>query len=219
MRLKRQSAVRIREKTSGTQVEAITAGPEEAAPVTRRAMGMGADQGIHINLNTGPLFSPEATAAAIARVAVEKGYDLIITGIMSEDRMARQTGRMIAGFLGYSCATGVIMEKIDPQSMTIEVERELEGGVREKARLALPAVITVQTGINTPRYPALSRMLAANRAEIDTINMASAETCLPASRIIDFADPEQTRAGLVLKGNTGKKAEELIRILKDKALL
>lgn len=214
-----EEAIRIRGKFSGSRVDAVTAGPEEAVPIIRRAMGMGADRGIHISLNAGPLFPPEATAALIARVAGKKGYDLIITGIISEDRMAQQTGQMIAGFLGYSCATGVMREEIDPKTLNIEVERELAGGLREKIRLACPAVITVQTGINTPSYPALSRMLAANRAEIETIHMDAAQTGPPESSVLELSDPKQTRAGIVLSGDTAGKAKALVKWLKGKALI
>jgi len=214
-----EEAIRIREQIEKTRVYVLSAGPPETISVIRRAIGMGADSGIYIDLDGGPLFSPETTAAVIAKAAAGKNYDLIITGAMSEDRMSRQTGRMIAAFLGYPCATSVIYESIDPETKTITVKQEHQGGRRTLLKLDLPAVITVQTGINTPRYPSLSRMLAAKEAEIEIISSKDVRCEGPASRIIGLSDPRQSRAGIVLSGSTKEKAKALVKHLKRKAIL
>lgn len=214
-----EEALRIKAGIPGTTIDVVSLGPADALTVIRRAIGMGADNGIHILSDGNPLCSPDITAACIAAMARESGYDLIITGMMSEDLMQQQVGPMIAGMLGLPCATAVMREEPDPAGKTIDVERELEGGERELFRLTLPAVITVQSGINVPRYPSLSNMLRANRMEIETL---AADTLQPGEArqaITELAEPKKTRAGRVLSGTLTEKADQLIEILRQSALI
>lgn len=214
-----ETAVRIKEDVPGTVVDAVTLGPDGAAMVIRRAAGMGADNGIHILTEGRPVNDPFSIAFAIAEVARPRGYDLIITGAMSEDLMQMAVGPMIAGRMDLPSATAVIDLALDPEQGRITVERELEGGEREIFRIRLPALIAVQSGINTPRYPSLSKMLRANRMPIDTIHAGTVLPDRPHLAIESLNDPEKVRAGRLLEGTPEQKADQLITILREKALL
>jgi len=214
-----ETAIRIKEAVPGTSVDALTMGPPEAAAVIKRAAGMGANNGIHILTQTRTVTDPFSIASAIAAVAGSRGYDLIIAGAMSEDLMQMAVGPMIAGRLDLPCATAVIHQQIDFENGKIYVEREIEGGNREMFNLRLPALITVQSGICTPRYPSLSNMLRANRMSIEIID---ADTVLPdaaAQTIVSLEEPEKMRAGRVLEGSATEKADQLIAILREQSLL
>lgn len=214
-----ETAIRLKSEIPDTVVDAVTLGPADAAGAIKRAAGMGADNGIHILAETAPIHDPAAIACAIANVAGQNHYDLIIAGVMSEDLMQMAVGPMIAGRLDLPCATAAVRLTHDPEENRLYVERELEGGEREMLTIGLPAVITVQTGIYTPRYPSLSNMLRANRMPIETI---PAESVLPAAltqEIFAIDEPEKTRAGRVLEGTGGEKADQLIAILRQNALL
>jgi electron transfer flavoprotein beta subunit len=176
-----EEALRIKESCPGTQVDVITLGPERARDVIRRAYGMGADNGIHMTVDDSVYLDPSAVAARIGEAAAKGNYDLIFAGIMSEDMMQSQTGQMVAEVLGLPCVSSVVHLELDESARKVLVKRELEGGVRHSIEAAMPVVITVQAGINTPRYPTLSKVLKANGKEITTIaenRMASRQTCV-----------------------------------------
>ncbi len=207
------------QRAEPTTVHVVTAGPAAAADIIRRAFGLGADAGFHIITEETEYTPSLVTANQLVAVARQTSYDLILTGIMSADMMAAQTGPMLARILEIPCATGVVNTCLNLEKNFIEVERELENGLRDLLEIDLPALLTIQAGINTPRYPRLSNMLAASRKEIINI---PAETLTPISEhevCIGWEEPEKTRAGRRLEGSLSAKAEQLFAILKEKDLL
>lgn len=214
-----EEAVSIREASAHTMIDAVTVGPDRSADVIKRSIGMGADSGIHIVTESEKYQSSFETAARIAEYARDRHYDLILTGAISEDNMQGQVGPMIAGRLGLPWATSVILEKIAADEKTIYVEREIEGGSRDTLELQLPAVLTIQSGINTPRYPSLSNLLRANRMELDKIHADDLAQGSSPDMVDQIAYPQKTRSGTVLKGTEEEKATQLVRILRKKALL
>ncbi len=214
-----EEAVLLKAAAGHTMIDAVTVGPDRSADVIKRSIGMGADAGIHIVTESEQYQSSFEIAAWIAEFALNRPYDLILTGAMSEDNMQGQVGPMIAGRLARPWATSVILVKIAADEKTVYVEREIEGGSRHALELELPAVLTIQSGINTPRYPSLSNLLRANRQKLDKIH-ARELTQHASPEILDrIAYPQKTRAGTVLKGTEEEKARQLMRILRDKALL
>ena len=229
-----EEALRIKEAMDNVTIDVLTVGPPRAEEVLKRAGGMGADRSVHINAQPDRYASPFITARLIADYAREKSYSLILTGAMSEDMMNGQVGPMVASFLDLPCATQVISRNFAaaPSSRVsavpdetdepdaIEVEREIEGGSREMLRIALPAVIAVQTGINEPRYPALSSLLRANKQKAEAIdaNVPEAGRKNP-DDMVGMAVPEKRRAGFCLEGSAAEKAEALLSMLRDKGIL
>ncbi len=129
---------------------------EEAAKVLRAGLAMGADRAIQIS-DSKPRDAAEFRVAEALARAIEKdgGADLVLAGVQSDDLGTGATGVMLAEFLGWPHATVAIAIQANPEARTVQVERELEGGVIESVELPLPAVLTVQYGANQPRYASL----------------------------------------------------------------
>ena len=214
-----EEAIRIKENHCETFIDVLTVGPQRARKVLTRAVGMGADNGIHILYEKQGYTSPFATAFRIAKYAEDNAYDLIFTGVMSEDATQGQTGPMLAEMLSMPCATSVILEQLSSDKKSVYIEREIETGRRECLDIVLPAVLTVQTGMNQPRYPTLSNMLQAKKMEFETIDAESLGSPKLREQVLNIGYPEKTRAGLILEGTSEDKAAELIRLLDRKSLL
>ena len=214
-----EEALLIKETFTDTRVDILTVGPDRCDEVVRRAIGMGADCGVHIQSASDGYQSPGEVAAAIANFAPDKNYNLILTGAMSEDSMQAQVGPMLAAHLDWPWATCVIFEKIASDRNFIYVEREIEGGHRDSLELDLPAVITIQSGINTPRWPSLSNLLRANSQEMETISMDDPAKSQPKEYLAQVTYPQKSRDGVVLDGSPGDKAMRLLKILGEKSLL
>ena len=214
-----EEALLIKEAFADTRIDVITVGPERCEEVVRRAIGMGADSGIHLRDPYEGYQSAFEVAARLANFANGKKYALILTGAMSEDAMQGQVGPMLAARLDYPWATSVIFEKISADRKTIYVEREIESGHRHALELNLPAVVTIQSGINTPRWPSLSNLLRANSQELETISADDQAESQIVDELVQVTYPLKSRAGLFLSGATGEKAAGLLSILDQKSLL
>ncbi|MBT3176743.1 MAG: hypothetical protein HOG03_13250 [Desulfobacula sp.] len=216
--LKEQFSAAMMEPVS---VDIVTAGSSGVKKIIRRAFGMGADRGYHIVKEDSGYDSSFVTASMLAAVAGKIPYDLILAGIMSEDMMAGQTGPMLAQILGMPCATGVIKTTLPTTDNIMQVEREMENGFRDCIAIRLPAVLTIQAGINNPRYPCLSNMLSANQKQIITFAQADLFPTPVRAResFAGMQDPEKTRSGRLLEGSLSDKAEQLFSFLRKKDLI
>jgi len=204
-----------------TRVDVITAGPAHAVAVIKRAFGMGADQGIHIVTQKARYVTAFVTASNLAAVAGKGDYDLILTGIMSQDMMEGQTGPMVAELLGLPCATGVVKNNLAPGTGIVHVEREMENGCRDCLDICLPAVLTIQAGMNTPRYPSLSNMLTADKKPITIL--VEEDLLLfpinPKESLTAIECPEKTRAGQRVEGSLEEQVRQLKTFLREKNLV
>jgi electron transfer flavoprotein beta subunit len=214
-----EEAVLIKAASLDTEIDAITVGPDRCAEVLKRSIGMGADNGIHIIEESDNYLTSFEISSMIAEYARDKCYDLIFTGVVSEDNMQGQVGPMIAAHLALPWATAVIFEKIAPDKKAVYVEREIEGGSRDILELQLPAVLTIQSGINTPRYPTLSNLLRANQQNMEKIKAADLAPASPKEYLVQVVYPKKSRDGRVLSGTRREKAAQLLTILREKALL
>lgn len=240
--------------SADVSVDIVSAAHAGATDGIKRGMGMGADSGIHIITDDFGYVSASVTASRVAAMVRKKGkreelscedgdssllllsdrqkrrdsnlfYDLILTGIMSEDLMQAQVGPMVAEHLKIPCVTSVVSTSIGEKMDEVTVLRELEGGIRQNIKVRLPALLTIQAGINQPRYPSLSNILRANRREINTFNVRelfSNEPPSPAAdplHLIRLEKPEKKREGRLLQGTTRDKATELMAILKQKGVI
>ena len=224
-----EEAIRLKQEFENQEidlasVDVITIGPLESSKIIKRAFGIGADRGYHIVTRGTRNVSSFETASKLAVVAKKRAYDLILTGIMSQDLMSGQTGPMLAEILGFPCVTNVVKTKLSIDDHSIEVEQEMENGFRDCLSIKLPSVLTIQAGINTPRYPTLSRMLTAGKKEIVTFNEAElfpgeAEPVKARETFVSMEYPDKTRSGYLLEGSLIDKAGELLSILQEKNLV
>lgn len=212
-----EAAIQLKECGKAERVDVLTCGNPETDSVIRRSMGMGADHGIHIVHDEGEEPDSLTVAKKIAETVRNKGgYDLILCGSMSEDRMEAATGPMIAAFLGLPFAVSAVEMEILPGNAAIRAASEMDGGLRQLIRLEMPALVTLQTGINTPRYPKLSAMLRANQVEIETINLGPFSL---KQRIKGYRQPEASRKTRILEGSLSEKVSDVIKIMKENGLL
>ncbi len=212
-----EEAIRIRDKVGGS-VTVATVGDEDAEEVLRREMAMGADNGI--------LLSDAAFAgvdgrgiAAILKTAVEKGtYDLILTGALADDG-AGQVGGMLAALLDWPYAS--VVNSIDIlDDSKIKVGREIEGGNHEINEIDLPCVLSIQTGINEPRYVGIRGIRKVASVEIPVYDAAdlglSPEAVGARVNRADYFVPALGAGAEILEGSMEEKIDKLIELLKAK---
>jgi electron transfer flavoprotein beta subunit len=212
-----EEAIRIRDKVGGS-VTVATVGDEDAEEVLRREMAMGADNGI--------LLSDAAFAgadgrgiAAILKAAVEKGkYDLVLTGALADDG-AGQVGGMLAALLDWPYASVVnSIEVLDDGKL--KIGREIEGGNHEINEIDLPCVLSIQTGINEPRYVGIRGIRKVASVEIpvygaDDIGLNAEAIDAKVSRV-DYFVPAPGAGAEILEGSMEEKIDKLIELLKAK---
>lgn len=214
-----EEALQIKETIPGTEVDILSVGPERVKTAVRRGIEMGADRGIHIYLEDSGYTSPSVKAHLIADYCSCMRYDLILTGVMSEDMMSGQTGPMLAALLGCPSASGVMKLVPDAENMKVHVVRELDGLSTASMDMMLPALVTVQSGINRPRYPSLSNVMRAKTAVITEIRSCAGITAQKYETAEAVLDARPERSGKILQGTPADKAEELWQILHKKSLI
>ena len=167
-----EAAVRLKESLEECTVTAVTIGPERATEVLRTALGKGADAAIRVwddTLEDDQLTCPRWKGNVLARVLERESPDIVFAGVQSEDHAFAATGVITAHELSYEWAT--IVRDFDVHDGTVEVQRELEGDVVQQVRIELPAVLTVQTGINEPRYASLREIRRAQNVDIHELTV------------------------------------------------
>jgi electron transfer flavoprotein beta subunit len=194
-------------------------GPERSEEVIRRAIGMGADSGTHIVTSSDGFVDPSILAGWMATLSEISDADLILCGAMSEDLMQGQVGPLLAESLSRPCATAVIQVEIMADDKGVQVEREIEGGYREAVTLQFPALLTIQTGINQPRYPSLSNLLRANKMTLKTLHVDEMGEPRPLQAVKQVTAPKKLRESVFLEGSSEQKAEQLINILSHRSLI
>jgi electron transfer flavoprotein beta subunit len=161
-----EEALRLKEKQGG-EVVAISMGPDRVKQTIKEALAKGADRGIHVVENQFHALDPLGSARSLALAIQKENFDLILTGLQSDDQGFGQTGVLLAELLGLPHAT--IIMQIDVADGRMRLKRELEAGWFQWIELPLPAVLTIQSGINKPRYATLKGIMAAKKKEIANV--------------------------------------------------
>jgi len=217
-----EEALRLKEKHGG-EVVAISICRESDAKILRAALATGADRAIH--LADEKFFGGDefATAEVLAK-AIEKdgGADLVLTGVQSDDLGSGATGVMLAELLGWAHATIVIAADAVPETGILTVKRELEGGLTETLELSTPAVLTIQYGINQPRYASLKGIMAAKKKEFKSwtsadLEMARTAAERSATRIQEIQIPERQSKVEMITGTPEEAVVTLVEKLRKDA--
>ena len=207
-----EEALRLKEKHGG-EVVACCAGPARATQVIREALARGADRAIHIESDLLAAADAAVVASALAGAMREEAFDLVLTGLQSDDHGFGQTGVILAEKLGVPHAT-IIMD-VQVTDGGLRVKRELEGGWFQWIGLPMPALLTIQSGINQLRYATLKGIMAAKKKEIRKVTFAG-----PAEggqRILTMYVPQKAKKTQLLSGSPAEAARELITRLRDEA--
>jgi electron transfer flavoprotein alpha/beta subunit len=214
-----EEALLIKDLYPTAEVDTVTVGPATVEQAIKGALEKGADNSFLLRLKARGLLSSSLTAAIVADWLGQNSYDLIITGAMSEDLNASMFGPALATRLNLPWATSVIETRYDWKNMSMMATCELEGGVWRSQQLPLPGLLTVVSGINRPRYPALSHKLRAKKQAVQCIDIVkSALTEKDPHQLSIFRPPGKTSTEY-LEGTTQEKAAKLLEILHGKSLL
>jgi electron transfer flavoprotein beta subunit len=210
-----EQAVQLREQLGdAAELTVLSIGPDRVVEAIKKSLAMGCDNAVHIQDPAIHDKDPWQVASIITAYAKDKGFDIIFTGMQSQDRGSAQVGVTVAEQLGYACATTLVGFSFG--NNTITAKRELEGGIKGVATLPLPALVTCQLGLNVPRYPTLPNIMKAKKKEITPIAVADLLTEAALVTTASFHPPAKKGVGIVLEGDVGDLVEKVMGILKDK---
>jgi len=197
------------------EVTVVSAGPEEAVQSLRKGLAMGATDAIFVPVeeSMGDAFL-SATVLAAALKPIQP--DLVLAGVESNDLGGSQVGVLVAEQLGYVAATMTISVQVGNDGV-LNVRRELEGGNFVEVNLQMPAVLTIQTGLNEPRYPSLKGIMAAKRKDLVRLELSSLDLSgSPLVETIEYSYPPQRERAQMLEGSSEAIAGELVSLLREK---
>src|ERR1700692_2231580 len=209
-----EEALRQKEKHSG-EVVVVTAGPARSMQVLREALAKGADRAIHLEDNAFVGLDAYNTARAIAAAIKEEKFDLIFTGLQSDDYGYAQTGVILAQILGLPHAT--IIMQIEKTDAGIRVKRELEAGFFQFVDMPLPAVLTIQSGINKLRYATLIGIKQAKAKPLRKVTLAEVQSAMRGNlqKIEKLYVPEKSKNTEFLEGSAAEIAKKLVDKLRN----
>jgi len=209
-----EEALRQKEKHGG-EVVVITSGPARASQVLREALAKGADRAIHLEDSAFVGLDALNTAKAFAAAIKDEKFDLIFTGLQSDDFGFAQTGVVLAELLGWPHAT--IIMQIEKNDSGIRVKRELEAGYFQFVDMPLPAVLTIQSGINKLRYATLIGIKQAKNKPLRKVTLADVQSAIGPNlqKIERLYIPQKTKNTEFLEGPAGEVAKKLADKLRN----
>ncbi|HEV2032875.1 MAG TPA: electron transfer flavoprotein subunit beta/FixA family protein [Candidatus Dormibacteraeota bacterium] len=205
-----EEALRIREHLGEAEVVAVTAGDKLSEAALRRCLAMGADRAVRVEST---VLDPISTARAIAAAVEPESADLVLCGVQSSDSVQGSTGTALSEQLGLPRVA--VVKKLEwGGSGPATVQRELEGGLIDVVEVDTPAVLTIQTGINQPRYATLRAIKLAEQQEIAVI--AGPDIGEPAYRVRRMFAPPKGEGAQMLKGSPSEIAGQIAGIIKER---
>jgi len=200
-----EEALQIKEAHGEGEVVAVSLGPDRVQKTVREALAKGADRAIHIKMDTVEAIDPLVTAGHLKNPLEEENFDLIFTGLQSDDLGMGQTGVILGEMLGMTTASLVMATEVSAGN--IKVKRELEAGWFQWVSLSLPASITIQSGLNTPRYPSLKGIMGAKKKEINVIEGEGADT---GQSMVKMYLPQSEKQTVMTAGSADQVVEKLL---------
>src|SRR5258708_5218183 len=210
-----EEALRLKEKHGG-EVVALSMGPERVKQTVKEGVAKGADRGIHVVDDNFAQLDPLGSAKALAAAIRKEKADLVLTGLQSDDHGFGQTGVLLAGLLDWPHAT--IIMAIEVTDGEMRLKRELEAGWFQHIECPLPAVLSIQSGINKVRYATLKGIMAAKKKEIAAMTRESLGVSAEATQKIEkICVPTKTKKTEFLTGTPKEVATKLVEKLKFEA--
>jgi electron transfer flavoprotein beta subunit len=207
-----EEGLRLRE-VHGGEVVVCAAGPARVSQVIKEALARGADRAIHVEDEGLASADAAAVADVLAAAMREERFDLILTGLQSDDQGHAQTGVALAARLDLPHATIIMDVKVD--GGRVRVKRELEGGWFQWVELPTPAVLTIQSGINQLRYATLKGIMAAKKKEIRKLPPSA--PLVRRQEILALYVPQKTKQTELVSGSAAEAAATLVKKLRDDA--
>jgi electron transfer flavoprotein beta subunit len=213
-----EAALQLKEKQGG-DVIALSMGPARVQSVIKEALARGADRGIHLEDPAFEKLDAFGIASVITTAAKAEGFDLLLTGLQSDDNGFGQTGVIAAELLGLPHAT-IVMD-VELKDGQVRVKRELESGFFQWVSMPSPAVLTIQSGINTLRYATLKGIMAAKKKEIKKLDAAALgiqrDSLSPKMEFLRVYAPVKNKQTQFIEGTPPEIAVKLIEKLKNEA--
>jgi electron transfer flavoprotein beta subunit len=207
-----EEALQLKEKHGG-EVIALCAGPARASQTIREALAKGADRALHIEDEQVSSWDTLGLARLLAKAAEPEKADLILTGLQSDDLGSGQTGVVMAEILGIPHST--IIMAVEVLGTSIRVKRELENGWFQNIEMPLPAVLTIQSGINKLRYATLMGIKKAKTKEVKHLTIGElGVSASPTATIERVYLPQKGKQTQILEGNAKEAAAKLVEKLK-----
>ena len=204
-----EEAMLIKEKVGVGEVVIVSMGPQRVQKVIREGLSKGADRGIHIETESLKEIDPLYTSKVLAETLSGESFDLILSGLQSDDSGMGQTGVLLGELLNMSTATLAIETDIDKNK--IRVKRELESGWFQWVELESPSSISIQSGINQPRYPSLKGIMGAKKKEIKVVPAPQVDKKLSVSEIFV---PKKSKETEFIETDIDSTVERIVDILK-----
>ena len=209
-----EQAVQLKEQVKDADLTILCIGGDQVKETMKKGLAMGCDRGVHIADDDSSSREPFEKAGIIAEYAKDKGFDLIFTGMQSQDRGSAQVGILVGEFLDMPSISTVV--DFSYSEGVVNVKRELEGGVKACVTARTPLVVTCQLGLNTPRYPTLPNIMKAKRKELLSLPVADLLKVDSRQETAKIYFPEKKGGGLILEGDVAELTDKLIQILKEK---
>jgi len=214
-----EEAISLKERLGG-QVTAVLIGSEEDEEVLRRALAMGADRAVRVD--PGDVYlDVRGISKILTRVVKDMPFDLILTGAQADDTNEGCVGVMLAEELGIPHAS--VVKGIEVLDRTLRIRVELEGGTEEVSTIRLPALLTIQTGINEPRYVSVMGIRKAAKKELKVFSLEElgldSESIKPDSIVERLYFPPEQGGAHMLTGDPATVAEKILKILKEKGVI
>jgi electron transfer flavoprotein beta subunit len=205
-----EEALRLSEASGDGEVVVVSVGPEDTEEAMRRCLAMGADRGIRIHSEE-PL-DPIQIARALAEIVRAESPDLVFTGVQSADAVQAATGTALAELLDLPRVA--VVTKIELGDGKATVNRELEGGLLDVVEVDTPALFTIQTGINEPRYATLRAIKQAEQKEIDV--RQPGDLGEPSYRVKKMFVPPKGEGAEMLNGSASDVAQKIKEIVEER---
>jgi Electron transfer flavoprotein, beta subunit len=190
-----EEAIRLKEAGKATEIVAVSIGVGQCQETIRTALAMGADRGILVETNDE--VQPLTVAKVLKAIVEREAPDLVVVGKQAIDDDANQTGQMLSALLGWP--QGTFASKVTLDGAEAVVIREVDGGL-ETVALKLPAVVTTDLRLNTPRYASLPNIMKAKKKPIETLTPAALGVdTTPRLRTLKVEEPEKRQAGIKVK--------------------
>jgi electron transfer flavoprotein beta subunit len=209
-----EEALQLRERAGEGEVVVVTCGDEDSEGAVRRALAMGADRAIRVWSEELRGADPLTVARALAPVVEAESPDLVLAGVQSSDAVQAATGTALAELLGLPRVAVVTKLSWEGAGSAATVHRELEGGLVDIVEVDTPALLTIQTGINEPRYATLRAIKQAEQKEIDV--REPADVGEPAYRVKRMFVPPKGEGAEMLNGSPAAIAGRIADLVKER---
>ena len=209
-----EEALRMKEAAAGAgEVVVLTAGSDSADEALRQGLARGADRAIRVAVEGADIHDPVLVARKLAAAVRQEAPDLVLCGVQSSDAAQQSTGPALASALQWPAVS--VATRIEPAEGGLRVQREFEGGLREVVTLPLPAVVTVQIGLNAPRYGSFKGMMKAKKTVIPVVEAAGTGPARVTVRRMFVPEAAGKRSVDMITGGAAEVAQRIIELVKE----